>query len=225
MFEKQTKLQPTKRNLLSEIYKLLVYDLLGWLAAITISAKILFQKVWTSQLTWDEDLSTDIQEEWLKLRTELSAINAISVNGWLGGTQRNIELLGFCDAREKAYLCVMYTRVTNKNGDPTTTLLAAKARVAPLAQKTFNDINTKIGTLRRTTAVATSYKSNRSVQSVWHHYSHLERRPSSDRNHRRQRHPPESGALARDQLLKTTLRLILTIFFLYTVISLPWQSI
>ncbi|KAL0861024.1 hypothetical protein ABMA27_009546 [Loxostege sticticalis] len=89
-----TKAELTKRTLLSEISKL--YDPLGWLSPVTITAKLL----------------------------------------WLGGQQSNIELLGFSDASEKAYSCVIYSCVANANGPPTIKLLAAKTRVAPLTQKT-----------------------------------------------------------------------------------------
>ncbi|XP_061717491.1 uncharacterized protein LOC133525218 [Cydia pomonella] len=43
---------------------------------------------------------------------------------------------GFSDASEKAFACVIYTRVKDDNGKPRTTLLAAKTRVAPISQKT-----------------------------------------------------------------------------------------
>lgn len=130
--EEKPRQHLTKRHLLSEISKL--YDPLGWLAPITVTAKLLFQRVWTSKLAWDETLPTELQQEWFKMKNELHNIKTIKLNRWLGWTHGHIELLCFCDASEKAYSCVIYSRVTNE-GLPTITLLAAKTRVAPLAQK------------------------------------------------------------------------------------------
>ncbi|XP_075977359.1 uncharacterized protein LOC142977365 [Anticarsia gemmatalis] len=125
--------QPTKRYLLSEISKM--YDPLGWLSPLTVTAKLLFQRVWTSKIGWDETLPTDISNEWIKLKNELPMVKNIQLNRWIGGTESNLELLGFCDACEKAYACVVYSRVINEHGQPITTLLAAKTRVAPISQK------------------------------------------------------------------------------------------
>lgn len=124
--------QATKRSLLSEISRL--YDPLGWLSPITITAKLLFQKVWTSKLAWDEELPSMIRNEWTKFKLELSEVKKIKLDRWIKA-QQSIELLGFCDASEKAYACVIYSRVRNQLDTPTITLLAAKTRVAPLSQK------------------------------------------------------------------------------------------
>ncbi|XP_022824061.1 uncharacterized protein LOC111354747 [Spodoptera litura] len=125
---------PTKRSLLSEISKF--YDPLGWLSPITVKAKLLFQKLWITKLGWDEQVPSDIATEWLKLNTELTYIKSMKLNRWIGDTQQRVELLGFCDASEKAYACVIYSRVTNEQGSLVVTLLVAKTRVAPLTQKT-----------------------------------------------------------------------------------------
>lgn len=123
----------TKRVLLSEISKL--YDPLGFLSPATIKAKLLFQKVWISKIDWDDCLPVDVTTEWEKLRKDFPSINKISIPRWLQCTDDNIEIHGFCDASEKAYACVIYSRVKNKNGNFTTTILTAKTKVAPLNKK------------------------------------------------------------------------------------------
>lgn len=131
---KNTSKKPlTKRILLSEISQL--YDPLGWLSPVTITAKIIFQRVWELNLGWDEQLPAEIQNDWLKLREQISVLKTIKINRWIGGTKKFIDLYGFCDASEKAYACIVYTRVINENGEPVVNLLTAKTRVAPLAQK------------------------------------------------------------------------------------------
>lgn len=131
-FDKDNK-ELTKRSLLSQISKL--YDPLGWLSPVTVSAKLLFQKVWLSKLNWDDVLPEELQNEWLKIKTELPLINNIKINRWVGCVTKRIELHGFCDASEKAYGCVIYSRVTNENGKIEITLLTAKTRVVPVARK------------------------------------------------------------------------------------------
>jgi hypothetical protein len=131
----KTRYPLTKRDLLSEISRL--YDPLGWYSAVTVTAKLIFQKVWSSpHLTWDAALPVDIQEQWLKLKNELPLLKKVKLNRWIGGTTKQIELLGYCDASEKAFSCVIYTRTNDEKGKPRTTLLTAKTRVAPISQKT-----------------------------------------------------------------------------------------
>ncbi|XP_035457903.2 uncharacterized protein LOC118281435 [Spodoptera frugiperda] len=123
----------TKRALLSQISQL--YDPLGWVSPVTIRAKLIFQSVWMQNLTWDEPVPNGIQEEWLKLKDQLDELKTITINRWIGTIHNKIELLAFCDASEKAYSCVIYTRALNETGEPKLSLLAAKTKVAPLAHK------------------------------------------------------------------------------------------
>ncbi|XP_075990113.1 uncharacterized protein LOC142985752 [Anticarsia gemmatalis] len=123
----------TKRALLSEISQL--YDPLGWFSRVTVKAKLIFQRVWTKKLAWDEALPKDIQDEWLKTKDQLEELRIVKISRWIGSIQNNIELLAFSDASEKAYSSVIYTRTINQHGQPVVSLLVAKTRVAPLAQK------------------------------------------------------------------------------------------
>ncbi|KAH9645553.1 hypothetical protein HF086_005202 [Spodoptera exigua] len=75
------------------------------------------------------------KKEWLRLKDQLDELKTITINRWIGTIHNKIELFAFCDASEKAYSCVIYTRALNETGEPKLSLLAAKTRVAPLANK------------------------------------------------------------------------------------------
>lgn len=128
----------TKRKLLSEISK--IYDPLGWLAPMTIQAKLLFQKLWSEpcqNIGWDEKVPDAIEKQWLKIKFELPNLNNISLPRWINNEyNRIIKLHAFCDASEKAYACVIYNQTTLPTGEYKTTLLAAKTKVAPIKKKT-----------------------------------------------------------------------------------------
>uniref|UniRef100_A0A2H1WZP8 SFRICE_032395 n=1 Tax=Spodoptera frugiperda TaxID=7108 RepID=A0A2H1WZP8_SPOFR len=128
----------TKRKLLSEISK--IYDPLGWLAPMTIQAKLLFQKLWSEpcqNIGWDEKVPDAIEKQWLKIKFELPNLNNISLPRWINNEyNRIIKLHAFCDASEKAYACVIYSQTTLPTGEYKTTLLAAKTKVAPIKKKT-----------------------------------------------------------------------------------------
>ncbi|KAJ2954551.1 hypothetical protein O0L34_g2836 [Tuta absoluta] len=126
----------TKRTLLSEISK--IYDPLGWIAPVTIKAKLLFQNVWSENINWDEVVPAKIATEWTSLRNDMINIKNIYLPRWMNVTSQSqpIELHGYCDSSEKAYACTVYSRVINANGQYVTTLLAAKTKVAPLKKKT-----------------------------------------------------------------------------------------
>ncbi|XP_026323275.1 uncharacterized protein LOC113232713, partial [Hyposmocoma kahamanoa] len=123
----------TKRNLLAQISKL--YDPLGWLSPTTIKAKLLFQKVWMSETEWDEKLPAEITKEWENMRQDLPNINKLTIPRWLHCINNELEIHGYCDASEKAYACVLYSRVKSENGCYITTLITAKTKVAPLSKK------------------------------------------------------------------------------------------
>jgi hypothetical protein len=122
----------TKRNLLSEMAK--IFDPLGWLAPTVVRAKILLQSLWKLELGWDDSLPTSIQEEWLTYRYNLSTIEQLRIpRVVLPVDAKHPQLLGFCDASQKAYSAVVYLRVKTSTG-PLVSLISAKTRVAPTKQ-------------------------------------------------------------------------------------------
>lgn len=124
--------KPTKRHLLADISK--IYDPLGWLAPLTIRLKLLFQNVWSIDLKWDDEVSDVIKHDWKNLSADMANINKIKISRWVqSGEKECMELHGYSDASMKAYSCVIYARITNKNKS-SITLLAAKTKVVPISK-------------------------------------------------------------------------------------------
>lgn len=124
----------TKRQLLSDISK--IYDPLGWLSPISIRAKLLFQKTWESNLSWDDELPKEFINVWLQIKNDYNNIENISIPRYLGNINKvSFQLHGFCDASEKAYACAIYIVTTDCKGESTSRLVAAKTKLSPLRKK------------------------------------------------------------------------------------------
>ncbi|XP_077275741.1 uncharacterized protein LOC143904736 [Temnothorax americanus] len=122
----------TKRAVLSLTARL--FDPLGWLAPVVVSAKILFQATWLRGLDWDDPLSETDALQWKTYQAELPLLEQIRVPRRIYPSARglDVELHGFADASEKAYAAVVYLRAQAQDGSWLVTLLAAKTKVAPL---------------------------------------------------------------------------------------------
>nr|XP_012135148.1 PREDICTED: uncharacterized protein LOC100874762 isoform X2 [Megachile rotundata]XP_012135760.1 PREDICTED: uncharacterized protein LOC100874762 isoform X3 [Megachile rotundata] len=126
----------TKRSILSVIASL--FDPLGLLGPIIIRAKILMQKLWKLQLSWDESVPTDIHTFWLTFCRELNSIRNITFSRQITcKASVSLELHGFCDASEQAYGACFYVRSFDHHGNIIVKLLSAKSRVAPLKTVTL----------------------------------------------------------------------------------------
>lgn len=123
------KILYTKRAMLSEISQ--TFDPLGWLSPLTIRAKLLFQKTWDSDISWDTELPHDIQKEWSTLRKDLQNIENYIIPRFIGDMRQKYQIHGFCDASERAYACAVYIVTEKHKGEFTSTLVAAKTKVAP----------------------------------------------------------------------------------------------
>lgn len=126
---------PTKRTIVSETAKL--FDPMGWLAPSIVLAKILHQELWLTGVSWDEPIPSSISIKWNKLRKDLTTLEKIKIPRWINYTKKAVqtELHGFCDASEKAYAAVIYSRVITDEGEIIVTLMTGKTRVAPISKK------------------------------------------------------------------------------------------
>lgn len=127
----------TKRQILSEIAAL--FDPLGLLAPIMITAKILMQQLWLTGLGWDDTLPEETRMKWRKFEEELTKLQEVRIGRWFGydKTIRTIQLHGFSDASQLAYAACVYVRTTHSDGTVSVTLLAAKTKVAPIKQQSI----------------------------------------------------------------------------------------
>jgi len=122
----------SKRKVLSTIAT--IYDPLGLIGPVIVTAKILMQKLWQHKLEWDAVLPAQLKEEWGNYLEELTDIENIKIPRRIIGVENNneIEMHGFADASICAYGACIYLKATDEYGNCTARLVAAKSRVAPL---------------------------------------------------------------------------------------------
>ncbi|XP_046963286.1 uncharacterized protein LOC124532427 [Vanessa cardui] len=124
----------TKRNVLSDIARL--YDPLGWIAPVIITAKIYMQKLWKSGLAWDDNLTPDLLKEWLAFRCDLVNVKSIIIPRWLQVKRGYyVELHAFADASQAAYAAAVYMKSKDVKGNIRVHLITAKTRVAPVEKE------------------------------------------------------------------------------------------
>ncbi|XP_076283630.1 uncharacterized protein LOC143210562 [Lasioglossum baleicum] len=122
----------SKRAILSTIAKL--FDPLGWVTPVVITAKIIMQELWRLNCEWDACIPSEIHAVWTAYFKQLPCLRQISLPRWinLGSSALSVELHGFADASNRAYAAVIYLRVTMQNGEVAVSLLTAKSKVAPV---------------------------------------------------------------------------------------------
>ncbi|XP_011171556.3 uncharacterized protein LOC105204198 [Solenopsis invicta] len=122
----------TKRAMLSYIARM--FDPLGLGTPVTISAKILLQKLWQLRVDWDDEVSTDIARQWESVQSSLLELDNFHLPRWIqkGSDTVDCEIHGFLDASNYAYAAAIYIRLTSRSGNITTALLVGKSKVAPI---------------------------------------------------------------------------------------------
>nr|XP_033339068.1 uncharacterized protein LOC117227701 [Megalopta genalis] len=126
----------TKRTILSNIAK--IFDPLGLLGPVIITAKLIMQKLWQVKLDWDESVPHNIHSTWINYCSQLNLLNNMAFpRPILLSDVAATQLHGFCDASEIGYGACIYLRSSNANGQIQSRLLCAKSRVAPLKSVTL----------------------------------------------------------------------------------------
>ncbi|XP_058789767.1 uncharacterized protein LOC131663394 [Phymastichus coffea] len=105
----------TKRKLLSQIAR--IFDPLGLLGPLILSAKTLIQKCWRAKLTWDEHS--------LKISTP-NGLHPIST-----------EMHGFCDASLYGYGACLFICSVHLSGNVAVRLACSKSKVASFKHHTM----------------------------------------------------------------------------------------
>ncbi|XP_026666969.1 uncharacterized protein LOC113463933 [Ceratina calcarata] len=125
--------RPTKREFLGIIMS--IFDPLGFLIPFTVQSRVLMQRIWVSGIGWDEPLHDDEFATWQHWLKGLDSVKNCKIDRCyqLKNQQTTFaELHIFCDASTKAYAAVAYWRLALSDDKFHVSIIAAKARVAPL---------------------------------------------------------------------------------------------
>ena len=108
-----------------------IFDPLGWLTPVTVTAKIFIQNLWKQQLEWDLPLEEKLTTEWKQFMLSLPVLKNAKIPRWFEMSENSIiQLHGFVDASEKAYAAVVYLKVESK-----ITIIAAKSKLNPIKNR------------------------------------------------------------------------------------------
>lgn len=129
----------TRRGILSIVSS--IYDPLGFLSPIILSAKQILQNLCRIKLPWDDKVPLNTALRWQRWLDELIPLNTFSVNRRFTskdfGSIASAQLHNFSDASEAGYGAVSYLRLLNDKGEVNVTFTIGKTKVVPLKQTTI----------------------------------------------------------------------------------------
>lgn len=133
-FTPQLKSKPTtKRGILSTVSSL--FDPLGFVAPVTLTAKSILQELCRKNVDWDEEIEESIAERWCEWLQNLPALTSVSVpRCYRPPNFRTVstELHHFSDASELGYGAVSYLRFVDTTGEIHCSIVVGKSRLAPI---------------------------------------------------------------------------------------------
>jgi len=123
----------TKREVLK--WSSTIFDPLGLLLPITVSAKLFLQQLWQENLEWDTTLNPSLCTQWITIASSIAQGTGLSFPhkcniAFQGGST---SLHVFADASLKAYGAVAFIQ----QGRKPASILMSKTRAAPLKQLTL----------------------------------------------------------------------------------------
>ncbi|KFD63099.1 hypothetical protein M514_24686 [Trichuris suis] len=126
-----SRIVKTKRQMLSAVASL--YDPLGFLAPVIVTAKLLMRETTCLNTDWDEDLDKKLSQQFQDWSSKISSIRSLLIPRWLSLSSEvaKIELHSFSDASETAFGAVVYLRTISTSGTVNVSFLMAKTRIAP----------------------------------------------------------------------------------------------
>jgi hypothetical protein len=158
----------TKRRVLAVIARL--YDPLGLINPLLVTAKVVLQKLWTLQLGWDDPIPSDLEITWRQFTEDLRNIDKISIPRQVIGIHlpEALEIHAFSDASQAAYGTCIYIRAV-KGKQISMRLLCAKSRIAPIKSVALPRLELCAATLlaRLLHSVKQSMKINFSKTVCW----------------------------------------------------------
>ncbi|CAB4027066.1 Gypsy retrotransposon integrase 1 [Paramuricea clavata] len=136
-FECKDQEKYTKAQMLSVIASL--YDPLSFLAPFTIRSRILFQKIWSYEVDWKDEIPIPLRADWMNWIRQTKDLDNFQIKRCLDMPEikckaKSKQIHVFVDASAVAYACALYMRVEYENS-VYTNLIFCKAKVVPVKQK------------------------------------------------------------------------------------------
>jgi hypothetical protein len=128
----------TKRALLKLIAK--IFDSLGFLSPFTIRLKAMFHILCCDKIDWDEELHGESRERFNSFVSDLQHLSNVRIRRCyfdVGSKPTNIQLHGFSDASQQAFVAVVYLRSTYEDGRVAVKFVASKTKVAPTKKQSI----------------------------------------------------------------------------------------
>ncbi|GBP28308.1 hypothetical protein EVAR_11768_1 [Eumeta japonica] len=92
----------------------------------------MLQDIWRSGIDWDETIEADAHKKWLKWVNDIKKLASIRIPRCISPGHTEGELHVFVDASEKSYAAAVHWRIKLSEHESAVSLIAGKARVAPL---------------------------------------------------------------------------------------------
>ena len=136
----------TKRAILR--WSSTVFDPLGLISPVTISAKLFLQQLWQEHISWDTALNDDLLARWKVISDTITDSTTLSfprmyTASLLAPQSTHTYLHVFADASLKAYWAVAY--IQQDQGSPS--FVMSKSRAAPLKHLTLPKLELKAAVL------------------------------------------------------------------------------
>jgi len=117
----RAKNSPVSKCIISSIVAS-IFNPLGLISPVGVVYKIFLQQLWLHKLDWDEQLLSELLNQWMYMCLRLSQVNEMVVDRLVlaKGQPTEIQLHGFSDSSEKAYGACLFLRSVNQQGEVTT---------------------------------------------------------------------------------------------------------
>ncbi|XP_067947249.1 uncharacterized protein [Watersipora subatra] len=128
----------TRRGVLSTVASL--FDPTGFVSPAILNGKLILQEICKSNSAWDTPLEGSILQKWKQWKAQMGHIDQIQIPRCLKPNYLQVvqtaELHTFADASTSGYGLCAYLRLKDKANHVHVSLLASKAKVAPLKSVT-----------------------------------------------------------------------------------------
>ena len=137
LYKVAVTMHPTKRNVIGLSAR--VYDPMGILSPWTVCFKLLFQDICAARLDWDDQLGGELLLKWKMLLSRMQEPLLLHIpRCYFHDVEEPYpcELIGFCDASQRAYAAVVFMKVGSASKSAIR-FVASRTRIAPLNSLTI----------------------------------------------------------------------------------------